>query len=163
MAKRTITLGKWENKPLKWIVLKEENFGCLVISEDRIGAYKFDESNKTSWGSSSLRKFLNKDFFDSAFTDEEKKKIVNSRTDNVKDNVFILTKDEVVELLPKVGPDSYEDSHYSDCSFCCWTRSTTKSSMWLAYATKGCYGNCKRPNTFYSVRPAMYIKEKIND
>ena len=72
--KKMRALGKWENKPLKWIVLKEENFGCLVISEDRIGKYKFDESNKNSWGSSSLRKFLNKDFFDSAFTDEEKRR-----------------------------------------------------------------------------------------
>lgn len=167
MAKRTITLGKWENKPLKWIVLKEENFGCLVIIEDRIGKYKFDESNKNSWGSSSLRKFLNKDFFDSAFTDEEKKKIVNSRTDNVKDNVFILTQDEVVELLPKVGPDPYEDSHhgknvyfgYDEYRF--WTRSITESCMRIGYA-KGNW-SISSPNNTYSVRPAMYIKEKIND
>ncbi len=81
--------------------------------------------------------------------------------------MFILTQDEVVELLPKVGPDPYEDSNhgknvylgYDEYRF--WTRSITESCMRIGYA-KGNW-SISSPNNTYSVRPAMYIKEKIND
>lgn len=156
MSIKEFILGKWDGKPIEWSVLKEESFGTLVISKDRIAQKVFDiSSSNNNWGSCSLRKFLNGDFFNQAFSDDEKKKIVNVKLDNTKDDIFILTKDEVENLLED---DCYNTEHYGSCSYCCWTRTNDRSSVVHGYAS-GCW--CSHaPNRIYSVRPAMYIKMK---
>lgn len=156
MSIKEFILGKWDGKPIEWSVLKEESFGTLVISKDRIAQKVFDiSSSKNNWGSCSLRKFLNGDFLNQAFSDDEKKKIVNVKLDNTKDDIFILTKDEVENLLED---DCYNTEHYGSCSYCCWTRTNDRSSVVHGYAS-GC-GCSHAPNRIYSVRPAMYIKMK---
>lgn len=158
MSKRMITLGKWNDTPIEWIVLKEESFGVLVISKGSIGDFQFNSNNNGDWASSSLRKYLNETFFVTVFDNEEKKKIVNSHLDKSKDNVFLLTESEVRELLLKGGSDSYEDSHTHDaCSWCCWTRSENGSTARQGYA-RGCWCN-RNKTSLYRIRPAMYIKE----
>jgi len=160
LSKRIITLGTWNDKPIEWIVLNEECFGTLVISKYEIAHMKFhDNSSDNNWGSCSLRKYLNKDFFNSAFNDAEKKKVVNSHLNTTKDNVFLLTETEVKDLILKNGNDPYEDSHFKDCSYCCWTRSKNCSKIRNGYA-KGCWCSSSPYNNTYAVRPAMYIKEK---
>ena len=158
MSKRIITLGTWGGKPIEWIVLKADRFGVLVICKERIGTFRFnDNSSNNSWGSSSLRKYLNREFFNKAFSDEEKKKIVNLSLDSTKDDVFILTKNEITELLLKDGGDPYENNHYNNCSYCCWTRSKNGSNVDNGYA-RGCW--CSHPSSStYSVRPAIYIRD----
>ena len=34
MSKRQITLGTWNEEPIEWIVLKEQDWRALVVSED---------------------------------------------------------------------------------------------------------------------------------
>lgn len=156
MSRRIIKLGTWKDKPMEWIVLKVEDFGTLVLSAESIGGYKFDSnSSNNNWGSCTLRKFLNGEFFSNTFTSEEKKKIVNARLDKCKDNIFLPSEEEF-KLLNQYGRDEYEDDCFkpgSKCAHCCWTR--TQNS---GYATKDCW--CYHsPNYSYAVRPAMYIKE----
>lgn len=154
MSKRVITLGTWSGNPIEWIVLKEDNTGTLVISRYNIGKFTF---GSLPWGNSSLRNYLENTFFKSAFSEEEKKKIINVRVDNVKDNVFILTRDDISTLLLKNGDDDYERIHYNDCSYCIWTRTTDSSYANNGYA-KGCW--CRdTPSNSHAVRPAMYVKE----
>ena len=158
MSRRIIKLGTWENKPMEWIVLKEEDFGTLVLSAESIGGYKFDSnSSNNNWGTCTLRKFLNGEFFSNTFTSEEKKKIVNARLDKCKDNIFLLTEDEF-KLLQNHKPDPYEDKHRKCDGWCCWTRTQNGSYIRHCYATKDCW--CSHsPNNLYAVRPAMYIRE----
>lgn len=110
MSKRIIKLGTWNSNPVEWVVLQEDDFRLLVISRYEIGKMAFDSGNNNNWSTSSLRKFLNNDFFKNTFADAEKKKILNVvlSGDNVKDDVFILTKGEVQQLLLKDG--DYENS-----------------------------------------------------
>lgn len=159
MSKRTITLGKWNNKPIEWVVLKKESFGTLVISKWEIDRRVFNSnSNDNNWSSSDLRKFLNNDFFNTAFSGEEKKKIVNTflaYPNNTKDDVFVLTQEEVKTLVLKDGDDTYENSNYCSCSYCYWTRTQDGSYIYTGYAN-GCWCN-RYPNDTYAIRPAMYI------
>ena len=159
MSIKEFILGKWDGKPIEWSVLKEESFGTLVISKDRIAETVFDSSSSNNWGSCSLRKFLNGDFFNQAFSDDEKKKIVNVKLDNTKDDIFILTKDEVENLLKDDYYDKLHRNSYGKCSSCCWTRTNDRSSVVNCYAS-GCL--CSHAPNYgkYSVRPAMYIKMK---
>ncbi len=160
MSGRSITLGTWNGNPIEWLVLKEEGLATLVISKDTIGKYYFDgNSSNNSWAHSWLRTFLNNDFYEKAFTAEEKKKIVNAKlTDvgNAKDNVFILSRSEVETRLTAEN-DDYTRRYANDCGYCCWTRTQDGS-----YVRNG-YINCwcgHSPNNHYQVRPAMWIKEQ---
>lgn len=161
MSKKMITFGNWNGSPIEWIVLSEDNFSMLVISRYEIGRYSFDSnSSNNNWGSCELRKFLKNNFFKSAFTEEEKKKIVNVKltdSNNVKDNIFILSENEVCSLLLKDGDDSYENNHLGSCGYCIWTRTKDGPYVRNGYAN-GCW--CSKYSNFsYAVRPAMHLKK----
>lgn len=160
MSRRSITLGTWNGKPIEWLVLKEEGLATLVISKDTIGKYYFDGNSSNSWAHSWLRTFLNNNFYEKAFTAEEKKEVVNAKlTDvgNAKDNVFLLSENEVRTLLSKEN-DDYTKRHSGDCEYCCWTRTQSDDGVNVGYF------NCQCSETEmdgdYQVRPAMWIKEQ---
>lgn len=162
MSKRVITLGTWNGNPIQWLVLKEEGLATLVISKDTIGKYYFDgSSSNSSWAHSWLRTFLNNDFYEKAFTAEEKKEVVNAKlTDvgNAKDNIFILSENEVRTLLTEENDDYIERCYRKDCcGYCCWTRTQDGSNVRHGYFNCICNHS---PNKYYQVRPAMWIKEQ---
>lgn len=100
MSKRVITFGQWNGEPVKWLVLKEDEFKMLIISKSVYYSGTFGINSK--WKDSNIRKYLNSEFLEELFTDIEKEKIVNTfllDPDRTKDNVFILSKDEVENLL----------------------------------------------------------------
>lgn len=126
MSKRIITFGKWEDKPIEWIVLDEDEYQTFVVSRYPLFSHVFNlDSNKgNQWAESDIRKYLNDYFWNNAFTDEEKKRVINSsveedieelkkiydthgwRWDPVtkmikpsKDNVFLLSVGEVEKYL----------------------------------------------------------------
>lgn len=158
MSIKEFILGKWDGKPIEWSVLKEESFGTLVISKDRIALMELNNSSSNNWGSCSLRELLNGYFFNQAFSDDEKKKIVNVKLDNTKDDIFILTKDEVENLLKDDYYDKLHRNSSGKCNSCCCTRTKDGTKVRTGYAS-GCWCSYS-PNCIYSVRPAMYIKIK---
>ena len=113
-----ITFGKFEqdydpgNGPedIEWIVLdRKSNGDTLVISKDALEGLPFNKIFQiaTPWESSSLREWLNCDFYNEAFTDNEKAQILVSQVTNPKnektgveggndteDKVFLLSIDE---------------------------------------------------------------------
>lgn len=106
MSKRVITFGQWDGKPIQWLVLKEDGFKELVVSQYPLFAHRFNEktSDGNRWKTSSLRNYLNSTFWETAFSAEEKKKVVNcmlEHPDHTKDNVFVLSKEEAKNLLTK--------------------------------------------------------------
>lgn len=177
MSKRIITLGKWNDNPIDWIVLKEDDFCKLIITKDRIGdEMQFSNRNDNQWKNSDIRTFLNGEFWESAFTAEEKKKIINAylETPNkTKDNIFLLDWNEAVELME--DDDWYYSNRYSNnedylssskrscgwyykrCWYCCWYRTPNGSSVQQGYP-----GHCscgRGANNWYYFRPALYLKK----
>ena len=158
MSKRIITLGIWEGKPIEWIVLKKEGIFSLVITKTNLGgSRRFHSSNNSNWEHSDMRKFLNEEFFNNAFSSDEKKKIVNtviSSPNNTKDDVFLLDKSEAETLIK--NDDEYFRN--ANCSYCCWYRTPKNSSVvYIGYPNKCCCGRGASSN--YCIRPVMYIKE----
>ena len=82
-------------QPIEWQVLAKENNKILVISRHGLDAKCFDSSSN-KWANSEIRKWLNGDFYNKAFTDQEKKSINLSNLSDVgtSDNIFLLSKDE---------------------------------------------------------------------
>lgn len=98
MSKRVITLGTWNGNPIEWIVLKEDDFSTLVVSKNILFTRRFDP-NYNDWNNSEIRTYLNGDFFRQAFTDEDRKSIVNTFVEGRKTDVFLLSKNEAESYM----------------------------------------------------------------
>lgn len=92
-------------EPIEWKVLDKKGKKVLLISKDILDVKPYyNDKLGNIWQDSTLRYWLNKDFYDLAFSYKEKKKIVfntekneNNDTDynNIKDKIFFLSNDEV--------------------------------------------------------------------
>ena len=96
--------------PIKWKVIgiDEKNNSALIVSAYSLDYMKFyDNEKQSSWKDSSIRKWLNKDFYDTAFSTEEKKHINSAKLNNkivegvrvkqgddTTDKIFLLSADE---------------------------------------------------------------------
>ncbi len=62
--------------PIEWIVLDKKEDKQLLLSRYAVDCKPFNEEfTEVTWWSCSLKKWLNEDFFNEAFSDEEKEKI----------------------------------------------------------------------------------------
>ena len=102
--------------PIRWIVVKKEQNKALLLSADRIGHRPYNEKwEDVTWETCTLRKWLNGDFYNDAFTEEEKKRILltkvrnedNPRTNTLggndtEDKVFLLSLREAEVWLTRI-------------------------------------------------------------
>lgn len=103
-----------EVSPLEWKVLKVEDGKALVITDKVIDQVRFNEKYAdVTWADSILRGWLNGEFYDKAFTDDEKAKILATKIstpdndtwgtkggEDTEDKVFALSIPELEELIP---------------------------------------------------------------
>lgn len=175
MSKRIITLGTWDGKPIEWIVLKEESFGTLVFSRLALFSYNLGWNGQAgTWKDCNIRSYLNGEFYQKAFTDDEKKKILNSFLEDpegTKDDVFLLSYCEADTLMTqderKCGDGTNCNSHNCerDCykfsdrhGTCVFLRTPQNSSyMWVIHPSGELI---KNHAGWRSIRPAMWIREK---
>jgi hypothetical protein len=74
---REITFGMISDVPLSWIIIAESEKYVLLISKYSVVQRPYnDELEFTTWERCSLRKWLNVDFYNSAFSEEEKERII---------------------------------------------------------------------------------------
>ena len=98
--------------PIEWIVLDKKDDKVFLFSKYILDLQNFnDEYKEISWKDCSLRKWLNNEFYDIAFSNEEKKKILETTNVNkgykevpfydtkdskdTVDKVFLLSQDEI--------------------------------------------------------------------
>ncbi|WP_049962373.1 DUF6273 domain-containing protein [Oribacterium sp. FC2011] len=111
-----VQFGRYENgngvEPIKWRVLENTN-SLFLLTEQAIDCRKYNEKNENvTWEKCTLREWLNKDFFNAAFNEEEqnyiKTSIVPSHKDSTfkadpgmetEDHVFLLSIAEVRQYL----------------------------------------------------------------
>lgn len=171
MSKRIITMGIWEDKPIEWIVLKEDECKSLVISRYAIMSLNlFWHGRVNTWIDSSLRAYLNEEFWKRAFTEKEKRQIVNSflkEPDETKDNIFLLSEAEIVELLPtaddrKLGNGTSCNGHnckncyqYSNVHGTCYFLRTHHTSDYMRIICAN--GSLNSDTGTNSIRPSMWV------
>lgn len=82
-----ITFGQYEGKPLSWWILDRKGNQVLLLNEEGVTEKSYHNKNEeVTWESCSLREWLNQDFYQNSFSDEEKQRI------------------EVTEVLPHENP-----------------------------------------------------------
>lgn len=176
------------NEPLEWIVLSAEDDRALVMSKYGIDCKKYNEVRKDiTWENCTLRKWLNSDFINKAFTTDEKKKILSVTVKNPKtngteggndtnDKVFLLSKDEYYEYVYKtVNAHCYYTDYALKNGIVAQVGENGKIGRWWLrspgsngqYASGVFYdGDVDNKDYYYvdfneiAVRPAMYIDLK---
>ncbi len=81
-------------EPIKWRIIKETENELMIMCDNLIDTHIYDEiSNK--YETSSIRKWLNKDFLDKAFSKGEKKIILDTVIDNSEESTGLKNNNNI--------------------------------------------------------------------
>lgn len=115
LDQKKITFGNYHGKPLEWKVILTHGNRCLILAEKPVDyMYFHPERDEIAWNNCFLRKWLNRQFLEEAFTLQERMMILISKhacnTDprwdhengpDTKDKAFVFSLKELEEYLPK--------------------------------------------------------------
>lgn len=164
-----MNFGSYQGEEIEWRVLDVKDGNVLLLSEYGLDVKPYNEEAlpDISWEDCTLRQWLNGEFYEKAFTDEEKEKIIlstsegfikyNSRVlggeyDNLEreteDNVFLLSYTEMQYYIPSYAGDG------SDKARCCYPTEYAKSNpeliiyqdvcgWWLCAGRRGFSEGCR--------------------
>jgi len=167
---------------IEWIILEKNGSKVFVVSKFILDCTNYDGYSDTTWEKSSLREWLNKTFYTSAFSTAEQKQILLSSVvahrnpssdrdpgNDTTDKIFLLSVTEMNKYFPTIGSRKCSLSDYAESktSFAFyWLRSPGKE-------TDPTHGGSKTNNVAvitdagelsqkdcwddWGVRPAMWI------
>lgn len=169
-----IVYGKYDEKPLQWIVLDVKDTKKLFLLKNSFGRYEYDDtesdfSGMAKWENCTLRKILNEKFYVNAFSEQEKMTIISTeRRDNVFDKIFVLNEREICNYLEKEEKrkcsainfaSEYETWVDSDNGFTFYLLDNV-SEKFVRYVNSDGEIRDGSRNQTYAVRPAMWVKVK---
>ena len=100
---KTITFGSYKGEDIEWVILENGDQGTLLLSKYVIDYRPYECTDvMKSWQTAVLRTWLNEDFFEEAFTEEEKAKILWNETEVI-DN-YQYYNDEAEEMYSQPSP-----------------------------------------------------------
>lgn len=131
----TVKFGKYEQdgnecngkENIEWCIIDKNDKSALLLSKYILDCKKYNDEYKDnmSWKDSSIRKWLNNNFFNDAFGSEDKLLIVevnnsnnncneysynlNHNFENTKDRVFLLSPDEIIEHFIKTPDEAIKN------------------------------------------------------
>ena len=193
-VEKMVFFGKYEQdndaadgkEPIEWIAIARDGEKLLLVSRYAIDCKRYNDTyEKTTWETCSLRKWLNGEFLNEAFTAEEAAKIVETKVtadenteydtdpgNDTEDKIFLLSVTETGEYFNMLGdfflylkctPTEYAKANgeASTNEFCCWWLRTPGSNEECA-AFVGSSGAVRTAGyginlNYYCVRPAMWI------
>ena len=170
-------------KPIKWLILKRDDKKALLLSAYTLDAKPYNEKLiDINWERCTLRKWLNEDFYNTAFMEEEKAKIQLTKLKNddnpkyktpggndTEDKVFLLSIGEVNQYLLTESERMVTPSHYAVKQGVCqgytknwwWLRSPGRGPVYAANISSKGYvsdsGNGVRYDNGGTVCPALWI------
>lgn len=167
-----------EDKAIEWQVLEKNDNQIFVVSRYGIDFKRYNDQNvNVTWETCSLRKWLNHEFLNTAFSDEEKNKIAISKVEpdlsstwksdagnDTFDHVFILSAKEAhryfgKDILTPLRVTPYV-KYYKDTAQW-WLRTSGYENNYAACVfadgSEFEYGWPVNSDDF-AVRPAMWIK-----
>ena len=109
-----ITFGTLDGEPVEWMVVDQNENGLLLLSKYLLDSKAYNEKyNGVTWETSTLRKWLNEEFFTELFNEEERNQVITTKLqvagnpdygtpggNPTEDKLFLLSLDEVARYLP---------------------------------------------------------------
>lgn len=192
----TIFFGQYEQdnkaengkEPIEWLILDVSEGKALLISRFAIDCINFHQNwDQIVWLSSDIREWLNGEFLNGSFTDEEKTAILETEVSNqsdegnpqwnpamgssTADRVFLLSYQEVMRYFPSQNERKLIGTEYArsrGARFAgvtsigigetdWWLRSPGRVSGDAAFITVFGDIESKSVNTRQGIRPALWI------
>lgn len=111
----TVTFGSWDGIPIRWKVCDTNGKMRMLLAEGIVLERPYNDLRvDTYWQTATLRAWLNKEFLQQAFTQEERMMVVATRRTNeaneqfftnagltTMDKAFVLSKQELDRYLPE--------------------------------------------------------------
>ena len=182
-----VTLGRYEQdnnpdngpEPIEWIVLGQWDNRALVLSRHCLDARTYNSAMKSAtWETCTIRQWLNKDFLEAAFTEEERKLIIPERVYNnmlygypgmpvdggedTVDRIFLLSYKELLDFsgsvtIPSATAYAMAQTEYGAASW--WLRSPGPDRVSALYVSEaGGLDFCISSDFDRGIRPAMYMR-----
>ena len=176
-----------DDTPIEWLILESDGETALLISRYALDCKPYNKNKDTTWETCTLRGWLNDEFFNKAFSADEKKSILQSNVsadknpkystnpgNATKDKVFLLSVVEANKYFKsddarKCAPTDYaiqQGAHTSDIfkvegRWACWwwLRSPGYNSYSAAYINNG--GSIDYNLVYFSsgaVRPCVRVR-----
>ena len=170
-------------KPIEWIVMKKEGNQVLLLSKYVLDAKPYNEEvEEVTWETSDIRKWLNNEFYTTAFNKAEKARIQTSLIKNednseygtsggndTEDKVFLLSEKEVETLFSNEEERIAKATEYAQKSgvyvkkekgACWWLRSPGNFSDYAAEVIVSGWVYRNGYDVYYDsggVRPALHL------
>lgn len=110
-----IDFGKQNGKPVTWLTIFEDDDTKVLLSEKILDVKKYnDKEAKIDWDKTTLYEYLNSDFINEYFSNEEKEKMVYTN-DLDNDYVTMLSINNLLDLFG--GMNYLKDGYYGDKEF----------------------------------------------
>lgn len=167
------------NEDMEWIILEKSDDKILVISryilpEGRPFNDVVDLKTGSTWERCTLRTWLNKDFYDAAFSEEEKAAIITTQVDNYRftsgdddphnytyDNVFCLSNEEYKNYMSDLPTEAKDGRFYAvNSSYAWWLRTHAEGDdglLYTMYYHNGVKKEGKHNYEMIGIRPALSI------
>ena len=163
--------------PIEWDILEENNGKVLIISHYILDAKRFD-SESNDYGKSEIRKWLNNDFINAAFNNNEKSiieeveiKSLDSYNEyiysNTFDKIFLLSPEDAKKYFKKSSARCSIGTEYAKSNGLWVNKETGNSRWWLSYYNFANFARCVAFNgdigemVIYGndvgIRPALWI------
>ena len=152
-ASDAVDVYKRQGEAIEWRVLDKKGDEVLLLSEYGLDAQPFDTSGKERvlWKDSTIRKWLNNDFYTSAFSEKEKEYIVLSSSEGfeeynepayltskkpyghlereTEDKLFFLSYTELVAYFAEDPYGGYYSDPYSHSEILCYPTEYAKQNL----------------------------------
>lgn len=184
----TVKLGKYnfydpENKQrIEWIIIDKKDNCYLMVSKYLLAYAPYHNYNRSAtWEYSDLRRWLNNEFINDAFSPEEQEMIITSTVtadenpfvvwdvgNDTQDKVFLLSIMDVYKYFHSPSqrkcnwPNGFAEPHSLACESASWWLRTSNKSDYYASCVNydgSIDSNQHLPDeVFVGVRPAIWVK-----
>ncbi|MDR3075500.1 MAG: DUF6273 domain-containing protein [Candidatus Methanoplasma sp.] len=162
-------------EPIQWRVLDRRDGAVLLISEFVLDRLPFDSGTANNWAESGVRKWLNTEFFNTAFNEKEKSAIletehVNNAGGNTEDKVFMLSAEEAQTYFKNDGDRQTIKTKYAMKRL--WIHKAERYAYWwlrsqsvyaggavVVNAAGHIHDGMKIGTDVVGVRPCVWIKD----
>ena len=164
-------------EPIEWLVLDDFNGKKLLLSKDVLDVRAIHQAlSSITWETCDLRKWLNEDFLNLAFTKEEQKHLLlvkNKNLDNpfsntnggnkTYDKVFLLSKEELEKYLSgyQCQGTAYANNKnkFNDKEFMYWWLRSIgdRPSSMLNITNQGDISQRSVHCDYYGIRPVIWV------
>lgn len=148
-----MNFGSFEGQDISWFIIAEDDDSTFLLSEYVLDNMPYNaEKSAVAWENSTLFNFLNNDFYNSAFTEEEKEMILP--VNNHSDGTFV-TIPSVQNLNTLYGETTFVNGdYYSDTNY-------IPNAYTMALPTETALNNGIA--VFDNIDFATYLEQDINE